>query len=309
MELTVIIPSHNPDRSRLARTLAGLAAQTLGPERWETLLIDNASTPSIDPTSLPQNRPASTRIVREPQLGLSAARRRGFGECRSEFIVLVDDDNVLAPDYLAQVLAIFAAHPTVGLAGGKSLPQFEAEPPAWAREFFPLLATRDLGDREILSAVPPPAAARRNEYPSFAPIGAGMAARRAALEPWLSRSSALSDRRGSDLTSAGDNDIVLCALRAGWNVGYFPQRRLDHLIPPGRLQPEYLARLNRGIQQSWQQVLARHAVSDWPPLTRTGAWLRKTKAWITYRGWSRPAGRIRWQGACGHFDGRICSRQ
>jgi hypothetical protein len=38
MELSVIIPSHQPHRERLARTLAGLRSQTLPVDRWETVL-------------------------------------------------------------------------------------------------------------------------------------------------------------------------------------------------------------------------------------------------------------------------------
>lgn len=305
MDLTVIVPTHNPDSRRLRATLDGLRRQTLAPDRWTTVVIDNASTSFPAEADYADIRPPNLRIVREPQLGLSSARRRGFCEAQTPIVVLADDDNVLTPDYLAKALAIFDAHPSVGLASGKSLPQFESEPPAWAREFFPLLALRDLGDTEIVSHGLRPPGAVRNQYPIYAPIGAGMAARTAALQSWLDCPATLSDRRGAELSSGGDNDIVLCAMRGGWQVGYFPQLMLTHLIPAARLEAAYLERLNRGIQKSWMQVLSLHDANPWPPLTRTGATLRKAKAWWTYRGWATPAGRIRWQGACGHFDGRI----
>jgi hypothetical protein len=208
------------------------------------------------------------------------------------------------------VLSIFADHPNVGLAGGKSIPSFEAEPPEWSREFFPLLALRNLGEKPIISAGLRPAGALHNQYPAFAPLGAGMALRREVWTPWLeatNRGSALSDRRGKELTSGGDNDIVLCGMRSGWEAGYFPQLSLTHLIPAGRLDADYLARLNRGIQTSWMQVLSRHDANPWLPLTRVGATLRKAKAWFTYRAWSSPVAQIRWQGVCGHFNGRIAS--
>jgi glycosyltransferase involved in cell wall biosynthesis len=308
--LTVIIPAHNPDLGRLARTLSGLSAQTLPISQWETVLVDNASAHFPDAAFVERFAPRNLSIVKEPELGLSAARRRGFALARGDLAVLVDDDNVLAPDYLANVLAIFAAKPRLGIAGGKSLPEFASEPPTWVREFFPLLALRDLGENEMISQGLRSPGATRNEYPLFAPIGAGMALRRAAWSTWSESSRAngeLSDRRGSELTSSGDNHIVLCALAAGWEVGYFPGLSLTHLIPASRLEAGYLARLNRGIQKSWMQVLTRHDANPWPLLTRTSAALRKFKAWFTYRGWSSPAAQIRWQGACGHFEGRIAS--
>ncbi len=309
MELSVILPTHNPDPARLQRSLSGLRAQTLPTDRWETILVNNASTDFPSVGFFSENAPTNFSVVDEPALGLTPARRRGFNTARGAVAVLVDDDNELAPDYLSQVLALFARLPKVGVAGGKSLPEFEHEPAEWAREFLPLLALRDLGPAEIISTGLQSADQTQHLYPAFAPIGAGMALRRAAWTAWLkvlqAPGTTLSDRRGAELTSGGDNDIVLSALRAGWEVGYFPALGLTHLIPASRLESNYLARLNRGIQKSWMQVLARHDANPWSPLTPAGAALRKVKAWITSRAWSSPAAHIRWQGACGHFDGRV----
>lgn len=309
MKLSVILPTHDPDPERLRRTLHGLAVQTLPDAQWETVVVDNASGRFPHLGFFSAHGPDNLSIIPEPELGLSSARRRGFTAARGDLAVLVDDDNVLAPDYLAQVLALFTRLPRVGVAGGKSVPRFEREPVGWEREFLPLLALRDLGPSELISSGLRPAGSSRNEYPAFAPIGAGMALRRTAWEAWLDATAApgamLSDRRGTELSSGGDNDIVLSAMRAGWEVGYFPMLSLVHLIPPNRLDADYLAHLNRGIQHSWMQVLTRHDASPWPPLTPAGASLRKAKAWLTHRAWSSPVARIRWQGACGHFDGRI----
>lgn len=308
MKLSVIIPTHNPDTGRLRRTLAGLRAQTLPAIEWETLLVNNASVRFPDPAFFTDCAPANFSIVPEPALGLTSARRRGFHAARAELAVLVDDDNVLAPDYLARTIALFAAHPRVGALGGKSAPEFAVSPPEWVREFFPLLALRDPGENAMLSSGLRPAGAARNEYPACAPIGAGMALRRAAWTTWLDArpaGTAPSDRRGAALASGGDNDIVLTLMRAGWEVGYFPSLSLLHLIPAARLDPAYLARLNRGIQQSWMQVLTLHDANPWPPLTPPGAALRKARAWFGRRAWTSPAARIRWRGDCGHFEGRV----
>ena len=309
LQLSVLIPTHNPHLGRLQRALAGLRAQTLPVDQWETVLVDNSSSPALVAADWSAQAPENFRLVREAQTGLSHARQRGFTEARGDFAVLVDDDNVLAPDYLATTLALFEQHPQIGVLGGRSLPEFESLPAAWTKEFYPLLALRDLGAAPLLSQGLRPARSVRNEYPAFAPIGAGMALRRSAWTAWLEacrdQSGLISDRKGTELTSGGDNDIVLCALRAGREVGYFPALCLTHLIPPSRLEPHYLARLNRGIQKSWMQVLTRHDANPWPPLTPAGATLRQFKAWFTHQAWSSPSARIRWQGACGHFEGRI----
>jgi len=309
LQFSVLIPTHNPHAGRLQRALAGLRAQTLPGDQWETILIDNASSPALNTADWSAHAPANFRLVREPETGLSHARRRGFSEARGEFAVLVDDDNVLAPDYLANTLALFARYPQIGALGGRSLPEFETTPPEWTKEFQPLLALRDLGSEPLVSRGLRPDGLARNEYPAFAPMGAGMALRRPAWTAWLKsrddQRDLISDRKGSELTSGGDNDIVLCAIRAGWEVAYFPTLSLIHLIPDSRLEPEYLARLNRGIQKSWMQVLTLHDANPWPPLSPLAARLRQWRAWFTYAGWQRPAGHIRWSGAAGHFAGRV----
>jgi glycosyltransferase involved in cell wall biosynthesis len=308
MRISVIICTHNPDPQRLRRTLRGLREQTLPPADWESLLIDNASHSPIEVATLADSAPSSLRIVREASLGLSTARRRGLAEARGEIAVLVDDDNVLAPDYLENTRAALDRLPHVGAIGGKSLPEFASPLGSddWRREFFPLLALRDLRDVELVSQGLRPGGALKNQYPPFAPIGAGMALRRAAFAVWLQRpATAISDRRGRELSSAGDNDIVLTLMRAGWEVAYSPALRLTHLIPEARLAPAYLARLNRSLQKSWQQVLALHDASPWPPLPRGTLLLRFAKAWFVHRAWRGSAAYIRWQGACGHFEGRV----
>jgi glycosyltransferase involved in cell wall biosynthesis len=283
-----------------------LAAQTLPASEWETLLIDNASPDPIRPSDIAAH--PATRIVPEPRLGLTFARRRGLLKSRGEFVVLVDDDNILHPEYLANALGRFAQNPSLGAIGGPCRPEFETPPEPWKTEFFGLLALRDLGDQPLVASLQRHPRHGRWHYPECSPIGAGMALRREAALTWLHRletSPAPPDRQGASLSSGGDNDIVLTLLHAGWQVAYFPELAVTHLIPSTRLDPAYLARLNRGIQHSWMQVLLRHDACPWPTVPAWTVPLRQAKAWLTRRAWTSPAARIRWQGACGHFSGRV----
>jgi glycosyltransferase involved in cell wall biosynthesis len=306
---SVVIPAHNPDFGRLLETLRALRGQTLRPDLWETLLIDNASTSFPGEGHYAGAAPANLRLLREPTLGLTSARLAGIRAARGASIVFVDDDNVLDPGYLEEVVRLFASNPRLGAAGGKSLPTFEAPPAPWMSEFLALLAIRDLGDAEILATSFRPPGSSRNEYPACAPIGAGMAIRRESALAWADSverdpKRRRLDRSGLELVSGGDNDIVMTLLEQGWSVGYFPSLGLRHLIPASRLDADYLARLNRAIQRSWVQVLALHGANPWQPIPAATVPLRKLKAWFTRRAWKGPAERIRWQGACGHFEGR-----
>jgi glycosyltransferase involved in cell wall biosynthesis len=301
--VSVVISTHSPNEPRLRRTLDGLRAQTLPLDRWELVLVDNASP---DPTVFDRFdlrwHPAG-RLVRESRLGLTFGRIAGLRASTGPILVLVDDDNVLAPDYLATVVDLFARHARVGALGGRSIPEWELQPEPWVHEFSGCLALRDREGEQIADRTTDSA------YPACAPLGAGMAIRHSALEPWLgaveaAEEGAITGRRGKQLTSGEDNDIVLHALAAGWAVGYFPQLRLTHLIPAGRVSREYLARLNYGIARSWVEVLDRHGIRPWAPIPGWSVGARKLRAWFRFRAWRDEASYVRWKGACGTFEGR-----
>lgn len=308
LEVTVILPTHNPDRGRLRATLRGLQAQTLAADRWETVVVDNASADFPRPEDYAAAAPANLRVVPEERLGLTAARRAGIAAAAGGLVVLVDDDNVLDPGYLAEAVGLFARDATLGAAGGRSIGEFERPPAPWLAEFYPLLALRDRGGAPELARWPAGGGAPR-AYPACAPIGAGMVLRREAALAWAraladSPARAALDRHGEQLVSGGDNDIVMTALENGWAVGYFPSLSLRHLIPASRLEPAYLGRLNRALRRSWVQVLALHAANPWRPIPRWTVGLRQAKAFVSCRAWSSAAAMIRWQGLCGQLDGQ-----
>ncbi len=299
--VSVVVPTHNPHPGRLARTISSLRAQLLTTDQWELVIVDNCS--SI-PITVDLTWHPSAQVIREERLGLTCARLAGAAATSGRILVFVDDDNVLAWDYLETVIRVFAENSQLGAAGGKSIPDWEILPPAWVMEFADKLALRDLGENVRIEQY-----SVETGYPARAPVGAGMAISRAAWDVYSSSvanaSAAPADRTGQELTSGGDNDIVMHIMRAGWHVGYFPQLVLTHLIPARRLTKDYLARLNYGISKSWVQVLGQHGIHPWPPSTRWTVPLRKLRAYFRYRAWLGPAQYVRWKGACGQFEGRL----
>ena len=140
--LSVIICTHNPKRDYLDRVLAALAAQTLPAAQWELLLIDNASDERL---ALPGHlawQPRA-RLIREDTVGLTPARLRGIDESDGDILVYVDDDNLLASDYLRTAVELFESHPFLGTIGpGVLEPEFAVEPPPRLEPYLPLLALR-----------------------------------------------------------------------------------------------------------------------------------------------------------------------
>jgi len=300
--LSVIICTHNPRQIYLQRVLDCLKSQTLNCTEWELILVDNASASSLALSWNLDWHPHS-QVVREESLGLTSARLRGFQAAQGEWLIFVDDDNLLDSNYLARVHQIIQQYPTLGAFGGKSLPEFENSPPEWVAPFYSSLALRDLGEQPLIS----PDVETVQSYPVYAPIGAGMAVRKQALVPYVARiqsgSQVVSDRKGNQLTSGGDNDMVLTVLQAGWQVGYFPSLQLTHIIPPGRLDPNYLARLNHDSSRSWVQVLTIYRICPWTKIAKWTVWPRQFKAFFQYQAWKNTVAYIRWRGACGLYEG------
>ena len=302
--LTVIIPTHNPHPLRFSRVIEALGQQTLSADSWELLIIDNASTDCVELSEDTLNRFRSARVIREARLGLTSARWRGITEASAQLIIFVDDDNVLENSYLEQVIQIFQYRPRLGAAGGKSLAEYELEPPDWFREGMAPLGCRDLGNRQQIFL------ARdfevKREYPEFAPIGAGMALRKDAASTWLSTAlaSPVTDRRGNSLSSAGDCDLVLHVLESGWDVGYFPNLTLTHLMDASRVNPSYLEAISRTAFRDFVRVLDLHGIRPWSAIPGWVISLRALKAWFSYRAWRGPVEHLRWQSAIGQYDGR-----
>lgn len=245
LALSVITCSHNPRPEYLSQVLDALANQSLDKRHWEYLLIDNQSTEPLR-TSVDLSWHANTRHIREEQLGLTHARLRGIGEARGEVLVFVDDDNVLAADYLEQALKVSGEHSTIGAWGGQRRAVFETPPPAWTRRHWAHLAICEF-ERDSWANLP--------QLAVTMPNGAGLCVRKTVADHYLElhrsgKRDFVLDRAGNSLISGGDVDLASCACDVGLGVGLFTALKLNHLIPAERLAEAYLLRLAEGIGYS-----------------------------------------------------------
>jgi glycosyltransferase involved in cell wall biosynthesis len=307
--LSVLLCTHNPRADHINETLAALRHQDPLPDgaAWELIVVDNANPEPLS-TRADISLPPQGRIIAESRLGLTHARHRSFRESRGDVLVYVDDDNVLDQNYLSLAYAFMRDSPRLGALGGKALPRYEAAPPPWFDSTHISLACRDLGE-EMLQAYWNNERAEPRTYPECAPIGAGMVLRRRAYETYVEETNAdpvrlALGRRGQDLSSGEDNDMVMTMLKHGWGVAYRPELRLRHLISAGRLELEYLKRYAYASNRTWVQVLAVHGICPWGAISPLSAPLRKARAFMRHRPWRGPVEEIAWQGSRGLIDGR-----
>jgi glycosyltransferase involved in cell wall biosynthesis len=240
--LSVVICTHNPRPEYFARCLKALETQTLSVDKWELLLVDNASDSAKAPRPDLSWHPR-TRLVCEPRLGLTPARLRGIREAMGGLLVFVDDDNVLDADFFETALRVSKEKPFLGSWSGQCRPAFEEQPPEWTRRYWGNLVIRQF-DKDVWSNLP--------RLPDSMPCGAGLCVRRDVALHYLhlheSRKRSFQfDRTGGALFSGGDNDLAACACDIGLGLGLIASLKLQHLIPPQRLTVDYISRLTEGI--------------------------------------------------------------
>jgi glycosyltransferase involved in cell wall biosynthesis len=284
MKVSVIVCTRNPRTDYLRRVLAALATQMLESNAWELLLIDNASQPSI-PQSMLEGF-TNAQLIREDKAGKPYALMTGIKRARGEMLVTVDDDNVPAPDYLANLVWLEQEHPNVGVFSASISAEFETPPPASATPYLMFLAVREL-TQDVIGTVTTPHAA---------PIGAGMGLRRVVAEAYLDdirkEPRMLSmGRSGSSLFGwADDSAFGYSATRLGLMCGAFRSLKLVHLMPAKRLEDTYLRNLAESLTYSQTQmalIKGLDRVSKW----RLSKWrigllvygLHPKRAWGRYR--------------------------
>ncbi|MDE3084546.1 MAG: glycosyltransferase [Verrucomicrobiota bacterium] len=227
LRLTVAICTYNRAEF-LQQTLAGIARQNFPRDQFEILVIDNNSRDHTYEVvaSFAHIKPAPRHVL-ETHQGLDHARNRAIAEARGEIILFGDDDIIVQPDWLAQMIAPFtaAAH-KIGAVGGEVVPVFPDGVPPWVAEWHSPLAFRsDTG--------PLP--------PSQSPMGANFALPRRVFEHYGLFHTAL-DRSGKNLFGGGDTEMIRRLRAAGLEIWFAPAARVLHQMPASRTTFRYAAR-------------------------------------------------------------------
>ena len=108
-DVSVVIPTHNR-AGRLAAQLASLREQTLAPDRFEVIVVDDGSTdatPEVLATAAAAGGPAVRHLRHEAPQGPARARNAGWRAARGRLIAFTDDDCVSTPGWLAAALAVW----------------------------------------------------------------------------------------------------------------------------------------------------------------------------------------------------------
>jgi glycosyltransferase involved in cell wall biosynthesis len=242
LDASVIVCTHNPRLEYLERTLNALRAQTLPNDKWELILVDNASTEPVS-DRLDLSWHPSGRHVLELELGLSSARQRGIQESVGSLLIFVDDDNVLAPNYLSETLRIEKDCHFLGAWGSGSIElEFEVEPSSHVKYLLPWLGLRHVELPVWSNAI---------SCSDATPIGAGLCVRRhvalAYREFCKTTAIKISGRKGTSLSGHEDYEICYLACKEGLGMGNFPQLKILHLIAKERVTDKHFLKLVESV--------------------------------------------------------------
>ena len=233
IELSVIVCCHNQREDYLRRVMGGLWDQTIDKTRWRLLLVDNTPGPSV--LGLEVWHPCF--VVNEPRPGQIHARIRGIKESPGELLVFVDQDNVLAPDYLEQAIRVAREWPWVGAWSGDIQPEYETPLPDFVKDQVWRLTVMDVkGD-----------AWSNLRDSTTMPVGAGLCVRREVADRFVAwcRQHPESSRLGRQpghLYGHDDTALAHCALDLGMGIGRSARLKLTHLIESSRLTQDYIDR-------------------------------------------------------------------
>ena len=233
MQLDVIIPTYN--RAQMVqRTLASLLAARV-PEGLgvRVAVVDNNSKDATREAVAAWAARFEGRLtyVFETRQGRSPAINAGVAATGGELVGMIDDDEEVAPDWFEQIFKAFAPG-EVDYIGGKCLPRWETEPPAWLPgEYRGVIGWVDGGDE--------PRAYGR-DYPGIL-TGGNAVIRRATLERIGGYSNALG-RTDKGLLSCEDEEMYQRLLDAGARGRYVPGLVIYHFVPRERMTKSYYRR-------------------------------------------------------------------
>lgn len=234
--ISVIICTYNRERYILD-AISRVAATTC--RDYEILVIDNNST---DGTAakvagyVEAHPELPIRYIVEPKQGLSNARNRGMEEAKGDVFAFLDDDSLVQGDYLRTLEDYLTSNPQADAFGGRIEPLFDECPrPKWlCRWSMGWVSALDMGDM-----------VREFEGKAF-PIGANMGMSRAIalkagpFNPDLGR-------KGGNMDAGEEKDMFRRIRQAGGTIWYFPELRVQHVIPEKRTTLEYVDRFADGV--------------------------------------------------------------
>ncbi len=222
----------------------------------EVLLIDNTPNASLKGVEQVFGDRLNIRWFHESVAGLLSGRHRGLVESRGDLLVYIDDDVTVGATWLQSIVEAFEDS-TVGMVGGRCLPEYAVEPPGWIRSHFTTstaegwicswLSLIDQGDQMKITD------------PDFV-FGLNFAIRKSILQNLGGFHPDCLPESLQYLQGDGETGLTRKFRERGRKAVYLPEAMVRHRIPQSRLTPTYFCKraFYQGICDSFTQLRAQY---------------------------------------------------
>ncbi len=234
MKHSVIICSYNRSAS-LKDTIESLVKQECD---WdsvaEIIIVDNNSTDGTEKLIRSYATSFKTRLIylKEKRQGKSHALNLAITTSRGDVLVFTDDDVILDPKWLNEIMRSFKEN-EIDVLGGRTLPLYSAQTPEWVRQNqFHLsgpIVSYDYGEDTIDYS--------SGKIPKF--IGANVAFKKDLFVAAGLYNIDLGVGRG---IFGEDTEMFLRIVRLGKRVFYNGKALVWHTVDPKRMTLKYVAR-------------------------------------------------------------------
>lgn len=242
IKISVVITTYNR-ANYLQKCLAAIAAQKADPESFEIIIVDNNSqdqTKSVVLDFIESHPRLRIRYLIETKQGTSFARNCGVQNAQGEYVFFTEDDAAPFPDWIAN-LTEQLRDSNIVCAGGPIILDYQGQEK-------PLYLEGDLqgliGAFQLSYPVPT-FVSTWTEYP----WGGNMAFRKSIFSEVGLFNSELGPLGKRRLT-AEETELIDRISKSGGKIMYVPSARVQHFVPPERLQKSHLYRVGLGLASS-----------------------------------------------------------
>ena len=237
---SIIICSYNPNDEIFNRLINAVENLDTSELQFEVIIIDNNSSLSLASREYVSDflkRQPNACVIFETNPGLTSARIAGIKQAKYDWLIFFDDDNEPDSNYLKKSQDSINQYPKVGAWGpGEVNVEYQNNNlPNWyynRKEIFQgiLLKEISIGNKQ--------------EWSICYPNGTGLILKIEIANEYIrmveTKAITLTDRIGKSLSSGGDTQMVLLALKNGYFAGLNPQLKLNHLISVKKTKTIYL---------------------------------------------------------------------
>lgn len=272
--ISVIFPTRNR-ADLLAAALESVTRQTLAPEAFEVIVVDNGSTDKTAAvTASFGSRLPNLRYSYTQTPGLHVGRHRGMQEAAGEILVFADDDIEALPSWLSTIRDVFE-DPTVGMCGGNNIPLFLQPPPEWLQHLW---------ERSMIAggrALPPLSLLQldghRKQFSPYYVWGCNFAVRKSVLRQ---AGGFHPDGMPGELIrfrGDGETHVSRFVLESGLRCVFDPAASVYHKVTPERMTVDYFRQ--RGFAQGVSDSFAALRKASPRPWQERLAVMRLAKGW------------------------------